>query len=332
MDTSKKGGRKTAISRQVATAFLKHVPYNSIEVIKLMRKKLIKLTAACVLTAIVLYAGGLQPQPAEAIASRTTAYEPLEQQAQRWVDELAEAPSFAAWKKSSLIISPIGPGTHSWLVLLKQNSETVGYLVVHAVEAGGFQLGEYGTSNNPLFDERTLSRSIKQLELLQPASNTEALYVHPLLAAWKITADKDTYYADAASGEVLPVQPSDWQAASTMKLTNAKQMAVADHATLLKQVTIPSFNAFARLPWLTKKPLPLSTSSYSSLFTNLNNKEQLRYTAELFDGQMLYVWSVVGYNKWNTGSIYVALEADENGSDRRYIPLTLLIELGHFYR
>ncbi|WP_169083382.1 hypothetical protein [Paenibacillus sp. PL91] len=297
-----------------------------------MQKKLIKLTAACVLTAIVLYASGLQPQPATAIANRATAYEPLEQQAQRWVDELADAPSFAAWKKSSLVISPIGPGTHSWLVLVKQNNETVGYLVVHAVEAGGFQLGEYGTSQNPLFDEHTLSKSIKQLELIQPASNTEALYIHPLLAAWKITADKDTYYTDAASGEVLPVQPSDWLAASTTKLSNGEQMQVADNAALLKHVTLPSFNAFARMPWLTKQPLPLSTSSYSSLFAKINNKEQLRYTAELFDGQMLYVWSVVGYNKWTTGPIYVALEADENGSDRRYIPLPLLIELGHFYR
>jgi hypothetical protein len=298
----------------------------------MMRKKFIKLTAACVLTAIVLYAGGLQPQSAAAIPNGVAAYEPLQQQAQRWVDELAASPSFAAWKKSSLVISPIGPGTHSWLVLVKQNHDTVGYLVVNAVEAGGFQLGEYGTSNHPLFDEQTLSRSMQQLELLKPASKTEALYVHPLLAAWKVTADKDTYYTDAASGEVLPVQPSDWAAASAIKLTNTGQMQAADKATILKQVTLPSFNAFAKLPWLTKQPMPLSTSSYSALFAHLNNKEQLRYTAELFDGQMLYVWSVVGYNKWSTGPIYVALETDENGSDRRYIPLTLLIELGHFYR
>ncbi len=68
------------------------------------------------------------------------------------------------------------------------------------------------------------------------------------------------------------------------------------------------------------------------LFAKINNKEQLRYTAELFDGQMLYVWSVVGYNKWDTGHIYVALEAGGDGTDRRYIPLQLLIELGRFYR
>ncbi|HTG69263.1 MAG TPA: hypothetical protein VL921_08355 [Candidatus Udaeobacter sp.] len=296
-----------------------------------MRKKFIKLTAACVLTAIVMYAGGLQPQPASAIDNEAV-IESLQQQAQRWVDELAVQPSFAAWKQSSLDISPIGPGTHSWLVIVKQDNTTVGYLVVHAVESGGFQLGEYGTSSRPLFDEHTLSRSLKQLELLQPASKVEALYVHPLLAAWKITSEQDTYYTDAASGELLPARPSDWLAASSIKLINAEQMRISDHAALMKQVTLPSFDAYARLPWLTKQPMPLSASSYMPLFAKINNKEQLRYTAELFDGQMLYVWSVVGYNKWDTGHIYVALEAGGDGSDRRYIPLQLLIELGHFYR
>lgn len=297
-----------------------------------MGEKFIKLTAACVLTAIVLFAGGLQPQPAVAITNTEVVYEPLQQQAQRWVDELAVQPSFAAWKQSTLDISPIGPGTHSWLVIVKQGKDSVGYLVIHAVEAGGFQLGEYGISSYPLFDERTLSRSIKQLELLQPASKIEALYVHPLLAAWKVTAEQETYYMDAASGEVLPAKQDDWLAASSAKVTNAEYMHISEKATLLKQVTLPSFDPFARLPWLTKQPLPLSTSSYSPLFAKINNKEQLRYTAELFDGQMLYVWSVVGYNKWNSGHIYVALETGEDGSDRRYVPLPLLIGLGHFYR
>lgn len=297
-----------------------------------MRKPFIKLTAACVLTAIVLYVGGLQTQPASATIGNGAANGPLQEQAQSWVDELAVQPQFAAWKLASLHISPIGPGTHSWLVLVKQSKNTVGYLVVHAVEQGGYQLGEYGTSSHPLFDEQTLSRSLKQLELFQPASKTEALYVHPLLAAWKVTANQETYYTDAASGEVLPVQTKGWLAASSSSTNlKAEQKQVSDNARLFKHVTLPSFDPYAKLPWLTKAPLQVSNSSYSALFVKINSKEQLRYTAELFDGQMLYVWSVVGYNKWDTGHIYVALEAGEDGSGRRYIPLFLLIEQGHFY-
>jgi hypothetical protein len=290
------------------------------------------MTAACVLTALVLYSGGLKPQPATAAAIPVTTNQPLEQQAQQWVDELASQPHFAKWKLASLSISPIGPGTHSWLVLVKQNNDTVGYLVVNAVKNGGYQLGEYGTSSHPLFDEQTLSRSIKQLELLQPADITEALYVHPLLAAWKVTANQQTYYTDAASGELLPVESKDWLAASSTSLINAERMQAPANAKLLKHVSLPSFDRYARLPWLTKEPLQVGISAYSSLFAKINSKEQLRYTAELFEGQMLYVWSVVGYNKWDSGHLYIALEAGEDGSGRRYIPLLLLLELGRFYR
>ncbi|RCW49353.1 hypothetical protein [Paenibacillus prosopidis] len=297
-----------------------------------MRKKFIRLTAACVLTALVLYSGGLKTQPAAATAIPATSDQPLEQQAQLWVDELANQPHFEKWKLASLQISPIGPGTHSWLVLVKQNKETVGYLVVNAVENGGFQLGEYGTSRQPLFDDQTLSRSIKQLELLKPADKTEALYIHPLLAAWKVTADQETYFTDAASGELLPVESKDWLAASYTPLIHAERMQAPASAKLLKHVSLPSFDRYARLPWLTKEPLQVGISTYSSLFAKINSKEQLRYTAELFEGQMLYVWSIVGYNKWDSGHLYLALEAGEDGSERRYVPLLLLIELGHFYR
>ncbi|WP_419872777.1 hypothetical protein [Candidatus Pristimantibacillus sp. PTI5] len=298
----------------------------------MMRKKFIKLTAACVLTAIVLYSGSLQSQPASALTNPSAIYEPVQQQAEQWAAELASQPSFHAWKQASLVVSPIGPGTHSWLVLVKQNKLTVGYLIINAVETGGYQLGEYGTSSSPPFNEGTLSKSVQQLELLHPASSIEALYVNPLLAAWKVASEKETYYTDAASGESLPIGENDWLAAESQKPVNQGRMQIGANAALLKQVSLPSFNAYDKLPWLTDRPISLNASSYNSLFAKINNKEQLRYTAELFDGQMLYVWSVVGYNKWDSGQLYVALEAGEDGLDRRYIPVPLLIELGRFYR
>lgn len=297
-----------------------------------MRKQSLRLTAASLLTVLLLYSAGMQTPPAAAAATVTDTSQTLQQQAQHFVDELTVQPHFAKWKQATLHISPLGPGTHSWLVLVKQQEQVVGYLVINAVEHGGYQLGEYGTGSQPLFDEQTLQQSINRLELLQPANSTEALYVHPLIAAWKITSAEETYYTDAMTGEQLPVQPKDWFTAAEAPLSPAMQKQAPADANLLKAVSLDSFNPYAKLPWLTKDPLPLSTSSYSSLFVNINDKEQLRYTAELFDHQMLYAWSVVGYNKWNSGDFYIALEATEDGNDRRYIPLLLLLELGHFYR
>jgi hypothetical protein len=301
----------------------------------MMRKKFIKLTAACVFTALVLYTGSIQQQSATAAANAVTTevpLHPLREQVRHFVDELAVQPHFANWKQASLDITPIGPGTHGWLVLVKQRTETVGYLIIHAAEDGGYRLGEYGTGNHPLFDEQTLSRSLMQLELSHPAGQTERLYVHPLLAAWKITENQNHYITDAASGELLPVQQEEWLAAASAELQAESSKQAPAKAKLIKHLSLSSFSPYARLPWLTKAPLSLNAGSFSPLFALVNKKEQLRYTAELFDGQMLYVWSVAGYNKWDSGHIYMALEASEDGSDRRYIPLTLLTELGHFYR
>lgn len=299
-----------------------------------MRKPFIKLTAACVLTAIALYSGGLQQQAAATTeaGSPSTDYQSVEEQARHFVDELSGQPHFERWKNATLQVSPIGPGTHSWLVLVKQNRETVGYLVINAVETGGYQLGEYGTGSHPFFDQHTLSTAIKRLELMQPSNGVESLYVHPLLAAWKINDEDQENYADAASGELLPVRDKDWQIASSMKLIVNEKKQAPSSAKLLKSVSLVSIDPFGKLPWLTKTPMPLSTKSYWGLFNTLNNKEQLRYTAELFEGQMLYVWSVVGYSKWDSGHLYVALETDDAGTSRRYVPLLLLLELGRFYR
>ncbi|MGO4545727.1 hypothetical protein AB4Z29_13075 [Paenibacillus sp. 2TAB23] len=297
-----------------------------------MRKKFIKLTAACVLTAIVLYAGGMQQQPASAFSTPAATYEPVQQQAEQWVQELSSQNSFAAWKKADLVISPIGPGTHSWLVLVKQQKQTVGYLIVHAVESGGYQLGEYGTSSTPPFDQGTLSRSVKQLELLQPASQIEPLYINPLLSVWKIADGEQSYYTDSSSGESLPIQDKDWLEAAAAMSTAPNPMQTHKPAKIMKQLSLPSFQAYDRLPWLTDKPLAINAHAFSALFTPINNKEQLRFTAELFQDQMRYVWSVVGYHKWDNGPIYLALETSEDGSDRRYIPVSLLIEFGSFYR
>ncbi|MBD2870211.1 hypothetical protein [Paenibacillus arenilitoris] len=300
----------------------------------MMRKPFIKLTAACVLTALALYYGGIQQQAATATAADTpkAAVEPLAAQARHYVDELAVQPQFADWKQSDLRIAPIGPGTHGWLVIVKQNAITVGYLIMHATEDGGYRLGEYGTGSRPPFDEQTLSRSLMQLELQEPAGPTERLYAHPLLAAWQVTAADEYYLTDAASGELLPVQPAEWLAAASAPLQHNEKDQAPSTAKLIKHFTLPSFDPYAKLPWLTKAPLPLKAGSYMPLFAQINKKEQLRYTAELFEGQMLYVWSVVGYNKWDTGQLYLALETGEDGSDRRYIPLPLLEELGRFYR
>lgn len=263
----------------------------------------------------------------------TAVTDEVSHQAHAFAKQIAAQPQFAEWENAELTITALGPGTHSWLVLVKEQKTIIGYMVLNATEAGGFQLGEYGISSEPLFGGDSLQHSMLQLGLENGADNVnmERIYVHPLLAAWKISSGNTDFYTDAASGEQLPITNTSWDAASKDEQAQAALYQAHVEHKLQKSFSLPSFDPFAKLPWLTSKPLIVNPVKYSSLLVKINGQQQLRYVAERFDGQMLYAWSVVGYHNWTSGHAYIALEADEESGLRRFIPLQLLLGLGSFY-
>lgn len=290
-----------------------------------------KITAIGLLAALFIMNSGLQHEAATA-APITEEHHTIKQQAKSWINELASQSNFSNWKTAQLHISPLGPGTHSWLVLVKQQEQTVGYMVIHAVQQGGYQLGEYGTGDYPLFDDRTLQLSLMQLELIHLIDRADPLYVHPLQAAWQITANKEVYYTDAFTGEQLPIDSKGWLQAANAEEDASMLGHIHAGAKLRTAVSIPSFDPFGRLPWLSGKPLELSNEDDMPLLNLLQDQLQTRYVTERFEGQMLYAWSVVGYQEWEDDHIYIALDSDEDDRGRRYVALPLLIEFGHFYR
>lgn len=256
----------------------------------------------------------------------------VRKQAQLWVDELSAKPGYKSWKGSSIAVSPLGPGTHSWLAVIQNTSQTpVGYLVIHATEEDGYQLGEYGTGSYPLFNEQSLQLSLLQLELIPKQIKAERVYNHPLHIAWRITSRSAVHYTDAVSGEQLPVSKDDeWNQSGEQNHTY-KTGLVEDNTNLKISTIVPSFDPYGRMPWLTKAPISLNDQKYTSLLKSINEKKEIRYTVESFEGKMLQVWSVVGYDTWNGGQLYLALSREES-DDRRYIPIKLLVEQGKFYR
>ncbi|MBH5316956.1 hypothetical protein I6N90_03940 [Paenibacillus sp. GSMTC-2017] len=299
-----------------------------------MRKLLIRWTTVAVLSTVLLAASS-PPVPIAAlsvlevsISAETT----LESQAQSWVDELASKSDYSEWKSATLAISPLGPGTHSWLVLLTKKETIVGYLVVNATEDGKFQLGEYGIGEYPLFNEQSLQLSLLQLELINQPNQAEKVYVHPLQAAWRITSKKAVYYRDANSGEDLPEYNINWDKPAGDNELENRHGLLSSHAKLAHYRSIGSFDPYGRMPWLTKKPIAIQSNDYSTIVTAIKNKKQLRYTYVSEDNSYRAVWSVVGYDEWENGELFVALDTDEDSSDRRYIPMALLVEKGKFYR
>ncbi|KQN97724.1 hypothetical protein [Paenibacillus sp. Leaf72] len=298
-----------------------------------MLSQIRKLMIGALLLSALLWTSSLQLLQAAAMPEQEQAGQSsLLAHAKAWTEQLAAQPAFKSWQGATLSISALGPGTHSWMASVIQHKKTVGYLVVHATESGGFVLGEYGLGDY-LYNLTTLQQSLQRLELIPSAITSTPLYVHPLLSVWKISG-KSTAFTDAMSGEALPLNDSLWSAEASQELKLIQvQTPMTATAGIAKAVSNSSFSPYEKLQWLTDAPVDKAESKGSiKLLHILDKKKHLTYTAARFNGDMLYVWSATGYHSWNNGAVYVALETDELGESQRYVPLSLLLELGDFYR
>lgn len=263
------------------------------------------------------------------------AHEALMKQAKSWVKALSEQEAFQGWKNAKLQIQALGPGTHGWLITLHDSKkQPIGYLVAYAGDKQTYQLGEYGLGSQPLFDEATLKRSLLDNGLIGSMTDSSYRivkhYAHPFAAVWEVTIDKMTYWLDAKSGELLPLDQTAWnlleQDSSAMRGSSRtfNNQASGDAKRMILNA---SFDPYERLPWLLKEQ-PFDASDESSFSERLASKQQLRYVSEPFGDKMLYALPVVGYLQWSGGRIDAAL--DMNGT--RFIPLTQLVQLGSFYK
>lgn len=259
----------------------------------------------------------------------------LQQQVQIWQQALSKQPQFESWQQANPDIVPIGPGLHGWLATLRLDNKPVGYMIINAVEDGGYALGEYGIGNRPAFDPNTLYESLVRQGFYESYGDAvsrklklERDYIHPLQAVWKWTAPEgETYYLDAWTAEMLPIDERQWQ----QQTSRLKKPLTRNKMSLIKQLsaarTNKAFDPYERMPWLTKTS-PLTVDQMKQLPAMLDRKTEIRFTAELYDESVLFVWPAVGYHQWDDDNLFVAF--DQLGT--RYVPLDTLSSDGHFYR
>lgn len=253
----------------------------------------------------------------------------LEKQVAEWVDALAKQKPFAAFQTADPQIEALGPGTHSWLVLFTQAGKNIGYMVVNAALDGTFKLGEYGLGPYPLFSYELLKQSLINGGMIasdqpMPAAVTK-IYVHPFAAAWEVKIGEDTYYLDAKTAEQLPLDATTFPELFPTEYERLNRIENADKSTRIK--LNPSFDVYERLPWLMKET-PFSVKEVSKLQARLDKRQHLRYVTEPLGDKMLYALSVIGYQRWASGRVDVALDMD----GQRFIPLSTLGPEGLFYR
>lgn len=265
---------------------------------------------------------------------QTSRRQELERAVREWAKALSAQKPFAEWKQASPSIEALGPGTHGWLVTMRLASgKPVGYMVVYATEDGTYRLGEYGAGSQPLFDAATLSRTLIANGLISgstAAFKAEKLYLHPFAAVWKVHVNEETYWLDAKTGEMLPLDDEQWdmlEQASSNAGSSPSQAQPNDQGTIAAIRLNAAFDPFERLSWLMNEK-PFSVQDEASLSRWLDQNKQLRFTTEPFGDRMRYVLAVIGYERWSDGRIDVAL--DNEGV--RFIPLTALRAAGLFYK
>ncbi|MNR34166.1 hypothetical protein D3C85_1519130 [compost metagenome] len=141
---------------------------------------------------------------------------------------------------------------------------------------------------------------------------------------------------DAVTGEMLPADDEEWgkqREQAENRLTGELAGTGDTHGKLAASLVVPSFNPYETLPWLTRKPLKLDEpDKLAAILNGLTKDQKMRYTTVSFENKYRAVWSVVGFNRWSDNQLYVALDSDEEGTDRRYIPAEWLLAMGDFYK
>lgn len=258
---------------------------------------------------------------------------------QDWITVLAKNSGFEVWKKAKWESLPVGPGTHSWLVVIREDRFEVGYLIVGAMEDGKhYKLLEYGLGPQPLFSLNTLYQSMMQQALIDPTLTfiaftektawiKEGFYLSTLENFWRVTHGSEVYYLDAKSGELIlndidPLEKSTQileLAASADELIN--QMPIQQKESTVRA----SYDPFEKLSWVNGRPLLIA--SIEDLKLAIHDHPKLTYRSKLYQSSLIHPFAITGYQVWNGGQAYISL--DDEGA--RYIPLSSLLQAGAFF-
>jgi len=254
---------------------------------------------------------------------------------EQWVTALENQPGFTTWKGASWGKVPLGPGMHSWLVIISNHQTEVGYMIVGALEDGKhYKLIEYGVGNQPLYGFLPLYQSMVQHALIDPSityaqftekfpRNITRVYLGPLQAFWQVSMNRQTYFFDAKTGEELPDLSSELLPRIQPQNNDTDQSSLFDQVKLT--VNRQSFDPWDNIGWIAAKPLTIATfADFKSAF---QQTAILTFAANIYHKRVLTGFATIGFQQWEQNQVYVSL--DNNGPS--FYPLHTLMNLGGFY-
>lgn len=280
-------------------------------------KKQLQLIAIQLLTALLLI-GFMSANSFTSAAAHVAKASELSAAAEMWQQQLAKQQGFEHWEKATLSITALGPGTHGWLVLVKNNNEVVGYMIIYAKEAGGYILSEYGSGDAASL--QFLADHVASFSYFGP--------FHSIVQAEKKTT---TCFIEPFMQEAFPITAQHIE--QQQKLA---EQAKAGHGTfklpalITGSYTLSYFDPYETMPWLTREPLNKAFEDDTSVEMLIELDSHLQYTTESWNHAIFSVYSVTGFHEWNEIDLFLALQ-DSNESLTRYIAYDTLMEQGLFY-
>jgi len=269
----------------------------------------------------------------------------------QWIRKIAEEHKLVPWQDATFHIEPLGPGTHGWLVHVLDQQTPVGYLIIDALEGGGFRLAEYGVGERPIFHLETLRTSLVQIGMIESQVTIEQLstmlvhpdesesvpshadehqpslviqrhYLYPFAAYWKVRDEerKQTAYFDAFTGEQYPLTKDP-----VSKSVDDIQYLPTMLTELKDKMQLPKFDPYEDLGWIVEDPIHVST--IDDVIEPLRHKQRLTLTIELYDDLVLLPYPIIGYAQWDKAEAYLLIYSE----GLRYVPLIDAVRYGRIY-
>lgn len=304
---------------------------------------------------------------AAAPTNSESASDPLSIAIDQYIQTLQVEEGFAQWHGAVWTRYPLGPGVRGWIIILEQQNEEVGYLVVYPKEDGdGFILGEYGTGNYALFSMNTLYQSLVQHELIsnnisysdftQDYSLMDTrIYLDALYAFWRLPFGEEHFYFDAKTGEMWFV--TEEQFAEIMRnYTQSTSRQIHDHLHRASDSTSDRYDQTGdtaieyldktghSTPYTVSNTIrgdvfdpfydlswlvktPLEGDLYDQIRQAVLNDSEIVYAARLLDKLLMKPFAVIGMQEWRHDRIFLILE--EEG--QRYVPAETTFKHGSFF-
>ncbi|MGG3282325.1 hypothetical protein [Paenibacillus solani] len=262
------------------------------------------------------------------------------------VNQLSVHAPFTTWDEAELAVTPLGPGTHGWLVTITENGLPQGYMIISASEDGGYVLSEYGIGPTLPFSQAPLNERLAAEGLLKGGTTLPAGSIvrklYDVSPVWQVELPgKKPLYYSALNSELLPDQlPLTQTSATSVSLPSLAKGAVVSTVSGTWRSATPSTSSvgeqdpYDNLLWLTSAPLEAGNST--DLLHLLEERSTLIFRSAAHNAAFGSPFQLNGWQSWSSGNnekpsaIYVSVPL-RNSDTLRYLPASRLLEEGVFY-